>query len=1377
MEQLKRAEIALAESEQKYRHLVETSQDIIWSIDLEGRYTFLNQAVKQVYGYEPEEMLGRPFTDFMPAGEIVQAREDFQELLQGSSVFHYEAVTLAKDNRPLVLLCNGLTLVDEQGKVVGATGTASDITARKQREEALRLIVEGTASAIGDTFFRSCVHYLAEALQVRYAFITEVVNEALTKVRTLAFWNGETWSENFEYDLAGTPCENLFEGKSCCYPKNLQALFPHDSDLVELNAESYFGMPLIDSDGEILGHLAVLDTQPMTPSADKESILQIFAARAGAELERQQAEAALSESEQQYRHLVETSQDIIWSVNLHGRYTFVNQAVKQIYGYEPEEMLGCLFTDFVPPKQVAKYRGLFQRLLRGMSVSQYETTQLTKDGRTVELLLNAIALRDEEGNVVGLTGTASDITDLKRAETLLAGQNYILEMIASGVPIKEILKALIKLVETQSGQMLCSFLLLDQEDRLRLGAAPSLPEAYNQAIDGVLIGPQVGSCGTAAYYGKTVVVTDITNDPLWANFRDLALAHQLKACYSQPILSSDGQVLGTFAGYYREAKAPSKLDRELIDKTIYLAKIAIERQQAQAALRQSEERLQLALEGSDLGLWDWDITTGETYFDPQWQIILGYEVGEIEQTHQAWLQLLHPEDTPRVIKVLQDYLEGRLPVYNIEFRMRSKSGKWQWILSHGKVCERDAAGKPLRMTGTHKDISDDYRQAAQRQQAEEEIRKLSAALENAVEGISRLDTQGRYLKVNKAYASICGYQPQEMIGMTWQQTVHPEDLEKMIVAYQEMLKVGKVETEARGIRQDGSLFHQQIFMIEIFDSHQNFIGHYCFMKDITERKEAAIVLEAAKEAAEAANKAKSEFLANMSHELRTPLNAILGFTQLLNRDSSLRSDQRNHLDIINRSGEHLLELINDVLQMSQIEAGRTTLNRSSFDLYRLLNTLEDMLRLKANAKGLQLIFERTNDVPQYVNTDESKLRQVLINLLGNAIKFTTEGSVTLRVCLGDGRAGDTGNRFSVYDSQIISSKEQKTNNKGQITIIFEIEDTGPGIAPEELDKLFEAFTQTATGRDSQEGTGLGLPISRKFVQLMGGNITVSSKLDQGSVFSFDIQVTLAESYESKHYQPHRQVISLAPNQPKYRLLVVEDKLTNRQLLVKLLTTIGFEVREAENGQGAIEMWENWQPHLILMDMRMPVMDGYEATKIIKAKEREQLKRQGSREQGAGGDIYNSQFTIPHSPFPIPEKKTTNTIIIALTANAFEEQRINILTAGCDEFIPKPFQEEVLLEAIAKYLGVCYIYEEPVVVNKQVSSATTYSTQALDFYLSQMPDEWIAKLQKSAILGFDDQIFQLIAEIPETLTPLRQTLVDWSHDYRFDKVVDLIQQIN
>jgi len=466
-------------------------------------------------------------------------------------------------------------------------------------------------------------------------------------------------------------------------------------------------------------------------------------------------------------------------------------------------------------------------------------------------------------------------------------------------------------------------------------------------------------------------------------------------------------------------------------------------------------------------------------------------------------------------------------------------------------------------------------------------------------------------------------------------------------------------------------------------------------------------LEEAKEAAEAANRAKSTFLASMSHELRTPLNAILGFSQLLARDPALPPQLAKSVNTINRSGEHLLNLINDVLEVSKIEAGRMELREESFDLHKLLENLREIMLGRARSKQLALVFDLDPDLPRFVQADQVKLRQIILNLLSNAIKFTQVGEVRL-----------TARGMAQEEGWLID---------------FAVRDTGAGIAPEELSKLFQPFVQTATGQRSQEGTGLGLTLCRQYVRLMGGDIQVHSQVGEGSEFRFQVpmQPGLLSEGEEGSQQP---IVGLAPGQPQYRILITDDKPDNCDLLTQLLQRVGFATQVAYNGQEAVQIWEQWQPHLIWMDMRMPVMDGYTATRLIKA-------------QPQGDQVK----------------------ILALTASAFEEQRSLILEAGCDDFIRKPFRQELIFQKLEEYLGVEFVRAAPVSPEPVAQEVALGDLQS---QVQRQDPQWQEHLRQAAAAADGEWILQLLEPIRPDYPELVTNLEGWVQEFRFDQVAAL-----
>ena len=574
-----------------------------------------------------------------------------------------------------------------------------------------------------------------------------------------------------------------------------------------------------------------------------------------------------------------------------------------------------------------------------------------------------------------------------------------------------------------------------------------------------------------------------------------------------------------------------------------------------------------------------------------------------------------------------------------------------------------------------------------------------------------------------------------------------DDTSKKLIMYkvEQVLKSGKPFVFEWSLKRlDGTVFDALISLNRVMLGSEYVLQ--TIINDISVQKKAHEELNKAKEIAETANMAKSAFLANMSHEIRTPMNAILGFTQLMFRNPELSEQQKQNLEIINRSGEHLLGLIDQVLEMSKIEAGSTTLNEKAFDLFCLLDDLELMFKFRADAKKLSFTVFRDSNVPKFLFGDDGKLRQVLVNLLENSMKFTQTGGVVLRlkkISAEQTRSIDEAGLFSKISKKIGSTLRTKNRKKRLINDVqwlsFEVEDSGSGIAENELDKLFTSFGQTSSGKKLGSGTGLGLAISQEYIKLMGGEIAVSSVVNKKTRFYFTLRMKMPpKNSEILKVTSAKQVKGLQRKQKKYRILVVEDEKENSELILRLLESVGFLVKVAVNGEVGVKCFEEWQPNLIIMDLRMPVMDGYLATKTIKA-----------------------------------TKDGKKTPIIALSANVFEEDYAKAMAAGCDSFMSKPFKEEKLFDIIKQHLKVKYDYidEKPISDRNTLSEGVQVTHETVHKLL---PKTLIKKLEKAVLQADFDLIMSLLKTVKKVNNACYKELFQLAENFEYDKLLELLK---
>ena len=665
-----------------------------------------------------------------------------------------------------------------------------------------------------------------------------------------------------------------------------------------------------------------------------------------------------------------------------------------------------------------------------------------------------------------------------------------------------------------------------------------------------------------------------------------------------------------------------------------LGKIDTRRQQAEDQ-RQSEARFRSLTTATSQIVWTADASGCVIEDSPTWRAYTGQTLEEYQGW--GWVDVVHPEDR-EISTERWNQAVATKSVFETEYRLRSPTGEYRYVWVRGVPILASDDSTIYGWMGTCTDIHDRKQTEAALRQSEERFRSLMQA---SAQIIWTASAAGELVEEQASWSQFTGQDFDTYRGRGWLSAIHPDDHDSVAAQWSaSVAERSPYEVEFRMRRHDEQYRYMICRAIPILNPDGTIREWIGANTDITERKQAEIALTEAKNAAEAANRAKSEFLANMSHELRTPLNGVIGYAQILQRTKTLSEEDRSRIDVIRQCGSHLLTLINDILDLSKIEARKTELLLSDFHLPAFLQGVAEMCRIRAELKAIQFCYEAAPELPLGVRADEKRLRQVLINLLSNAIKFTDTGSVTFTVSFA---------------------------TAGKIR--FSIRDTGIGIPSDKLQTIFQPFEQVSDALRQSEGTGLGLAISQEIVELMGSKIQVQSEINVGSIFWFDVELPQAEEWvKTAQADRHGQIIGIQNQTP--RILVVDDKWENRSVISNLLTPIGFEVTEAVNGK------EGWQkicdrpPDLVITDLIMPDINGFELIRQI-------------RQEEAFKDL----------------------IIIVSSASVFEADQYRSTEAGGNDFLAKPILASELLKKLQTHLHLTWIYEEQIPEPQGVSNDT------------------------------------------------------------------------
>jgi PAS domain S-box-containing protein len=1016
------------------------------------------------------------------------------------------------------------------------------------------------------------------------------------------------------------------------------------------------------------------------------------------------AEESLRKAEEKYRGIFEGALEGIYETTREGQYLTANPALARMLGYDSADEVRSSIIDlanqvWVNPEERAEYVGQIES--EGV-VRNFECQHWRKDGTKIWVSLNSRRVCGPDGQTLYYSGFIEDITERKRAEEAL----------------QEVELEYRRLYES----MMDAFVKVDMSGRI---------QEFNSVYQTML--------GYSAEELRQRTYRDLTPEKWHDMEREILEGQVLPLGYSEvyekEYRKKDGTVFPVeLRTFLLKDAAGGNSGMWAIVRDIS------ERKRAQEALRQRNRYIETVLEQAPIGFAIHTIDDGVGRFvSARFEEIYGIPRGTIDSHHTFFDKIWpdHPDLREEIRRrVVADMASGdarRMCWKNVPVPLRS--GETRYITAMNiPVLDQNL------MVSTVQDVTEQVRTENALRQSEERFRQVA---ENVGDFIWEVDADGLYRYTSPSVERILGYTPEDLVGKKhFYDLFAPEAREGLKAA---VFKAFAARESFRAlpnpnVSKEGKVVHLETSGAPMMDEAGNLVGYRGADTDITERKRAeeelrqhrehleemvkerTSALVIAMEQAEAANRAKSAFLANMSHELRAPLNSILGISQLMERDQEFPERHRQLLGILRRGGDQLFELIDDVLEMSKIEAGKASTVIKTFDLRHLLDELEEMMGLRAVKKGLQLIVEEDSTLPQYIQTDGLKLRQILINLLGNAIKFTEKGSVTLRMKFKEGIKRDS----------------------ESARLEFEVEDTGIGLAGEDVERIFDPFVQINPSQPSR-GIGLGLAISRKFAALLDGEITVRSQVGRGSTFRLEIGVQPAKGSDMPVQEVSLRVMRVASGQPGYRLLIVDDDLESRLLLHQLLESVGFEVQEAASGQEAIELYRKDQPHLIWMDIRMPGMDGYETARRIREAESGRGKEDGRK---------------IHTP------------IIALTAGAMENAESSPLSWVFDDWAYKPFRGKEIFGKLERHLGVGFVYQPSVTAEANADKIGVALTPA---DLSGLPEDWLKEFLQMLRRGRSKELLSLIDRIRLEHGDLARALAERVRVHQFDQLLSFTQE--